>query len=114
MDVFAAKFTLGGQELKNRLVVAPMTRARCDPTPDDLHSTQNSLPNDVMAEYYAQRAGAGLIISEGTQISELAWGWMCAPKIQEETHADAWKKVTEAVHAKGGVIYLQLWHLVRP
>jgi N-ethylmaleimide reductase len=113
MDDFGAKFTIGGQELNNRIVHAPMTRARCDPTPEDPFSIKNSLPNDVMVEYYAQRAGAGLIVSEGTQISELAWGWMCAPKIIQDEHAEAWKKVVDAVHAKGGVIYMQLWHLGR-
>lgn len=107
-----SKFTLGGQELQNRMVLAPMTRGRCEPTPDDLFSIKNSLPNDRMAEYYAQRASAGLIITEGTQISELSWGWMCAPKIDTPEHAEAWKKVTKAVHDKGGVIYMQLWHLV--
>mmetsp|Transcript_18946 Transcript_18946/g.45749 ORF Transcript_18946/g.45749 Transcript_18946/m.45749 type:complete len:402 (+) Transcript_18946:318-1523(+) len=112
-DDLGAKFTIGGQELNNRLVMAPMTRARCDPTPDDPFSIQNSLPNDLMVEYYAQRASAGLIISEGTQINELGTGWMCAPKISQEEHAVAWKKVVDAVHAKGGVIYMQLWHLGR-
>jgi N-ethylmaleimide reductase len=69
----SAKFTLGGQVLKNRIVLAPMTRARCDPTQDHF-DIKNSLANDVMAEYYSQRASAGLMITEGTQISELAWG----------------------------------------
>jgi len=108
-----SKFTLGGQELQNRMVLAPMTRSRCEPTPDDLFSIKNSMPNERMVEYYTQRASAGLIITEGTQISELSWGWMCAPKIETEEHATAWKKVTDAVHEKGGIIYLQLWHLGR-
>lgn len=106
-----SKITIGGQELQNRIVMAPMTRARCDVT-EDPFDIKNSLPNDLMLEYYSQRASAGLIITEGTQISELATGWMCAPKINTEEHAIAWKRVVDAVHEKGGLIYCQLWHLV--
>jgi N-ethylmaleimide reductase len=107
-----SKITIGGQELQNRIVMAPMTRARCDVT-EDPFDIKNSLPNDLMVEYYSQRASAGLIITEGTQISELATGWMCAPKINTEEHVNAWKRVVDAVHEKGGLIYCQLWHLGR-
>lgn len=98
---------LGDKELSNRIALAPMTRARC--TPGD----ENTLANDLMAEYYAQRASAGLIITEATAISELGYGWLNAPMISTEKEANAWKKVTEAVHAKNGTIYLQLWHMGR-
>lgn len=103
---------VGGQELKNRMVLAPMTRARCEPTPEDDYDIKNSLPTDMMRDYYVQRASAGLLITEGTQVSELGTGWMCAPKIEKEEHAEAWKKVTDGVHENDGVIYCQLWHLV--
>jgi N-ethylmaleimide reductase len=106
-----SKFTVGGQELQNRIVMSPMTRGRCDIT-EDPFDIKNSLPNERMIEYYKQRASAGLIITEGTQLSELGWGWMCAPKINSEAHAKAWKPVVDAVHEKGGIIYCQLWHLV--
>lgn len=73
MSELSAKFTVGGQELKNRLVVAPMTRARCEVT-EDPFDIKNSLPSELHVEYYSQRAGSGLIITEGTQISELGTG----------------------------------------
>jgi len=71
------------------------------------------MPNDMMVEYYTQRASAGLVITEATAISEEAFGWANAPMISTPEHAAAWKKVTDAVHAKGGKIFLQLWHLGR-
>jgi N-ethylmaleimide reductase len=108
----SSKFTVGGQELKNRIVLAPMTRARCEVT-EDPFDIRNSLPNELHVEYYSQRASGGLLITEGTQISELASGWMCAPKIINQAHVEAWKPVTKAVHDKGGLIYIQLWHLGR-
>ena len=111
MSDLGAKFTLGGQEMKNRVVVAPMTRARCEVT-EDPYDIKNSLPSELHVEYYSQRAGSGLIITEGTQVSELGTGWMCAPKMIEDAHAEAWKPVVDAVHAKGGLIYMQLWNLV--
>jgi N-ethylmaleimide reductase len=113
-----SKFTIGGRgdsdngdshdpglELSNRIVLAPMTRARCDPGTD--------VPNEIMVEYYTQRASAGLLITEGTQISQEAMGWANAPSITTEQHVNAWKKVVDAVHDKGGKIFLQLWHLGR-
>lgn len=109
MQLFS-KFTIGSNdedplELQNRIVLAPMTRARCDPGTD--------IPNDVMVEYYTQRASAGLLITEGTQISEEATGWPNAPSIYTAEHVAGWKKVTDSVHAKGSKIFLQLWHLGR-
>jgi N-ethylmaleimide reductase len=100
-----SKISLGDVELQNRITMAPLTRARC--TPGD---ESNTMPNDLMVEYYAQRAGAGLIITEATAISELGSGWLNAPLITTPEHAAAWKKVTDAVHEKNGKIYLQLWH----
>lgn len=107
-----SKFTIGGQELKNRVVMAPLTRGRCDLTEDPL-DLSNTNPNELMVEHYAQRASAGLIISEATSISELGHGWLGAPSIRTQDNVAGWKKVTEAVHEKGGLIYLQLWHMGR-
>ena len=107
-----SKITIGGQELKNRIALAPLTRARCTPSDDPLDGS-NTIPNDLMVEYYAQRASGGLLISEATAISELGSGWLNAPFVTEQKHVEGWKKVTGAVHAKDGVIYLQLWHMVR-
>jgi N-ethylmaleimide reductase len=106
-----SKLTIGDLEFQNRVVMAPMTRSRCDVT-EDPFDVRNSLPNDLVIEYYKQRASAGLIITEGVQISELGTGWMCAPKISSEQHAEAWKPVVDAVHEKGGKIFCQLWHMV--
>jgi N-ethylmaleimide reductase len=101
-----AKFLIDDDlELSNRIVMGPMTRARCDPGTD--------IPNDLMVQHYTQRATAGLIITEGTQISEQAIGWKDAPSIFRQEHVDAWKKVTSSVHESGGKIFLQLWHLGR-
>jgi N-ethylmaleimide reductase len=97
-------FSLGSLSLKNRVVMAPMTRSRAG---------SEGIPNALMAEYYAQRASAGLIITEGTFISDQAIGWMNAPRIYEEVHTEAWKPVVDAVHQKGGKIFLQLWHCGR-
>ena len=97
-------FNLGGLELPNRVVMAPMTRSRAG---------LDSLPNELMARYYAQRARAGLIITEGTHISEQAIGWWQAPGVYTEEMARDWRLVTDAVHEKGGHIYMQLWHTGR-
>lgn len=104
--------TIGGQELKNRIVLAPMTRARCTPTQDPLDPA-NTNPNDLMVEYYTQRASCGLIVSEATAISELGSGWLNAPHIRTADNVAGWKKVVDSVHAADGIIYLQLWHLGR-
>jgi 2,4-dienoyl-CoA reductase-like NADH-dependent reductase (Old Yellow Enzyme family) len=97
--------TIGGLQVNNRLAMAPMTRGRCG---------RAQVPTDAVAEYYAQRAGdAGLIISEGALISEHAVGWAGAPCIYRPQDVEGWRKVTEAVHAKGGVIFAQLWHMGR-
>lgn len=93
-----------GLSLKNRVVMAPMTRARAG---------VERMPNALMAEYYAQRAGAGLIISEATTISEQGNGWQQTPGIYTDEQGSAWKQVVDAVHQKGSLIYLQLWHTGR-
>ncbi len=96
---------LAGHTLKNRIVMPPMTRSR---------STQpGDVPNALMAEYYAQRAGAGLIISEGTQISQLGKGYAWTPGIYSSEQIAGWKQVTDSVHKNGGVMFAQLWHVGR-
>ncbi|MEM7146433.1 MAG: alkene reductase [Verrucomicrobiota bacterium] len=97
-------FTLGDLTLQNRIALAPMTRARAG---------AERIPNALMAEYYAQRADAGLIITEATTISEQANGWIDSPGIYTDAMTEGWKPVVEAVHAKGSTIYLQLWHCGR-
>lgn len=97
--------TLAGSELPNRIVMAPMTRSR---------STQpGDVANAMMATYYAQRASAGLIITEATQISAQGKGYSFTPGIYTFAQVAGWRLVTEAVHAAGGRIYLQLWHVGR-
>ena len=97
-------FTLGDLVLRNRVVLAPMTRAR---------SGADRLPNASMSKYYVQRSSAGLIISEGTSISEEALGWNESPGIYTDAMVEAWKPVVEAVHKNHGLIFLQLWHCGR-
>ncbi|MBW4532926.1 MAG: alkene reductase [Pleurocapsa minor HA4230-MV1] len=93
-------FQLGSNNLDNRMVMAPMTRLRANGT----------IPTQLMAEYYAQRATAGLIITECTMISPLSQGYMNVPGIYNEEQIQGWKLVTNAVHAQGGKIFLQIWH----
>lgn len=99
---------LGAIRAANRVLMAPLTRTRAD---DD------HVPTEMMIEYYRQRAGAGLIISEATGISRQGLGWPNAPGIWTEAQTEAWKPITEAVHEAGGKIIAQLWHqgrLARP
>jgi N-ethylmaleimide reductase len=103
MNLFTS-IQVGAIHLKNRMVMAPMTRSRANP---------DRSPNALMAEYYAQRASAGLIIAEATQISPQAAGAINTPGIHTEQHIKGWQLVTDAVHAKGGKIFLQLWHTGR-
>lgn len=84
--------------------MAPLTRCR---------SIQDNTPNDLMATYYGQRASAGLIISEATQISPMGIGYPCTPGIHTAEQVEGWKKITQAVHDKDGKIFLQLWHVGR-
>ncbi|MFI3276762.1 alkene reductase [Vibrio sp.] len=96
---------LGNIELKNRIVMPPMTRSRA--------TQPGNSANEMMAAYYAQRASAGLIVAEGTQISPLGQGYAWTPGIYSQEQIAGWKKVTDAVHDKGGVIFAQLWHVGR-
>lgn len=104
-NVLFHPITLGKLTLKNRIVMPPMTRSRA--------TQPGNLANDIMAEYYAQRASAGLIVTEGTQISVLGQGYAWTPGIYSPEQIAGWKKVTKAVHDKGGVIFAQLWHVGR-
>lgn len=96
---------LGDLELPHRVLMAPLTRARA--------SQPGDVPNDLNVTYYRQRAGAGLIISEATQISPQGKGYAFTPGIHSEEQIAGWRKVTDAVHAAGGRIHLQLWHVGR-
>lgn len=104
MSLFTA-YESAALTLQNRIVMAPMTRAR---------TTQpGNIPNDLMAQYYAQRASAGLIITEATQISDDSQGYSFTPGVYTEAQIDGWKKVTAAVHQAGGKIFNQIWHVGR-
>ncbi|WP_375748670.1 alkene reductase [Vibrio sp. HN007] len=96
---------LGTLTLENRIVMPPMTRSRA--------SQPGDVANDMMAEYYAQRASAGLIVAEGTQISPMGQGYAWTPGIYSQEQIAGWKKVTDAVHQKNGAIFAQLWHVGR-
>nr|WP_035881005.1 alkene reductase [Cupriavidus metallidurans] len=98
-------YSLGSLTLPNRIVMPPMTRSRA--------SQPGDVPNALMAEYYAQRASAGLIVSEGTWISPLGKGYAWTPGIHTPEQVAGWRKVTTAVHQAGGRIFAQLWHVGR-
>lgn len=104
-DPLFAPLRLGQLTLKNRIVMPPMTRSRA--------AQPGDVATDLMATYYAQRASAGLIVSEGTQISPLGKGYAWTPGIYSAEQIAGWRKVTDAVHAKGGAIVAQLWHVGR-
>lgn len=95
---------LSSKELSNRLVMPPMTRSRAG---------KGEVATDLMAEYYAQRASAGLIVTEGTQISQQGRGYAWTPGIHSQEQVEGWLKVTKKVHDNNGVIYAQLWHVGR-
>lgn len=97
-------YVLGNLTLANRVVMAPLTRNRAG---DGL------VPTELTATYYAQRASAGLIITEATQISAQAQGYQDTPGLYTSAQIDGWRKVTDSVHAKGGRIFVQLWHVGR-
>lgn len=95
---------LGAVALRNRIVMAPMTRCR---------ASDGRIPNDLMRQYYSQRASAGLILSEATSVSPQGVGYPNTPGIWSSAQVDGWRKVTSAVHDKGGKIFVQLWHVGR-
>ncbi|MGA8010401.1 MAG: alkene reductase, partial [Thiomonas sp.] len=96
---------LGALELPNRIIMAPLTRSRAGQPGD--------IPNAMNARYYAQRAGAGMIVSEATQISRQGQGYALTPGIYTDAQVQGWKQVTGAVHAAGGRMAMQLWHVGR-
>lgn len=96
---------LGHHTLNNRLVLPPLTRQRS--------AQPGDIPTALMAEYYRQRASAGFMVSEGTQIEPRGQGYAWTPGIYSPAQIDGWRKVTDAVHADGGVIFAQLWHVGR-
>jgi len=95
---------VGPYELANRVVMAPMTRSRAG---------AGGVPFDLAPDYYAQRASAGLIVTEGAQVSQQGAGYVSTPGIHTDEQVAGWRRVTEAVHAAGGRIFLQLWHVGR-
>ncbi|MGD2117951.1 MAG: alkene reductase [Chromatiales bacterium] len=103
IDLFSP-LTMGDLELQNRIVMAPMTRNRAG---------DGNVPTDLNVKHYEQRASAGLIITEGSQITASALGYPATPGIHSEEQIAGWRKVTDAVHAKGGRIFIQLWHTGR-
>jgi len=97
-------FDLRGLALRNRVVMAPLTRGRAG---------IERVPNALMTEYYTQRASAGLIIAEATVISEQGFGWVDSPGIYNDAQVEGWTKITAALHARGTPFFLQLWHCGR-
>ncbi|MBC3495673.1 alkene reductase [Pseudomonas sp. SWRI100] len=97
-------YTLGAITLSNRIVMAPLTRNRAE---------EGLLPSQFAATYYSQRASAGLLITEATQVSKQAQGYQNTPGIFTQQQVSAWREVTDAVHAEGGRIFLQIWHVGR-
>ena len=104
MSVLFEPIELGNLKLANRIIMAPLTRARAG---------VERIPNETMAKYYAQRASAGLIITEATSVEPMGVGYAETPGIWSKEQVEGWKKITEAVHLKGGTIVLQLWHVGR-
>jgi N-ethylmaleimide reductase len=102
-DVFLP-YDVGGLALANRIVMAPMTRSR---------AVEGNVPNPIAATYYQQRASAGLIVTEATQVSPQGVGYIRTPGIHSAEQVAGWRKITDAVHGAGGRIFLQLWHVGR-
>ena len=104
-SILFQSYNLGNRSLKNRMVMAPMTRSRSN--------NKGNVPTALTAQYYEQRATAGLIVTEGTFVSTKAVGFINVPGIYSEAQTEGWKLVTKAVHDKGGTIFAQLWHTGR-
>lgn len=102
MNTLFDDIDIGTMTLKNRIIMAPLTRGRAG---------SNGVPGDIMAEYYQQRASAGLIIAEAAAISEQGRGWLNSPGIYSDQQQAGWAKVADSVHESGGHIFLQLWHM---
>ncbi|WP_075791924.1 alkene reductase [Massilia putida] len=104
IDLFDSFFMGGTVPLKNRIAMAPMTRTR---------TSDGDIPNALMATYYAQRASAGLIVTEATDVAPSSKGYAMTPGIHTDAQRDGWREVTRQVHRHGGTIFLQLWHVGR-
>lgn len=104
IDRLFAPFAIGGLHLKNRIVMAPMTRGRAG---------QERIANELMAEYYFQRASAGLLITEATVVSKQGIGWIDSPGIYTDAMVEGWRKVTGRLRPTGTPLFLQLWHCGR-
>jgi 2,4-dienoyl-CoA reductase-like NADH-dependent reductase (Old Yellow Enzyme family) len=104
MSILFQPLTVGDLQLRNRLVLAPLTRARAG---------VERIPNALMQDYYVQRASAGLILTEATAITPSAVGYADTPGIWSDEQIAGWKKITDAVHAEGGLMVMQLWHVGR-
>ena len=105
MSLLFKPITVGALHLPNRIVMAPLTRSRA--------TADSRVPVPMMAEYYSQRAAAGLIISEATVVDRMGVGYEATPGIWSDEQVEGWRSVTTAVHAAGGRIFLQLWHVGR-
>lgn len=104
MEKLFPPFQAGDTDLVNRVVMAPMTRSR---------AMSGDTADELTAKYYQQRASAGLLITEGSQISVQGQGYLFTPGIYSDAQVQGWQKVTKAVHDAGGKIYIQLWHVGR-
>ena len=104
MSILFSPLKVGDLTLQNRILMSPLTRCR---------SGDERIPNALMAEYYAQRSSAGLIITEATSVSAMGVGYPGTPGIWSDAQVEGWKLVTSAVHNAGGKIFLQLWHVGR-
>ncbi|MAS87257.1 MAG: alkene reductase [Micavibrio sp.] len=105
MSKLLEPITIGDLKLPNRIIMSPLTRSRAN--------NEGRVPNDLMVKYYEQRASAGLIITEATIVTKMGAGYANTPGIWSDEQVEGWKKVTQAVHNKGGRIFLQLWHVGR-
>lgn len=104
MSILFTPSKLGSIDIQNRIIMAPLTRARAG---------IQRIPNELMVEYYSQRASAGLILTEATSITPMAVGYANTPGIWTNEQVEGWKKIVQAVHARGGKIVMQLWHVGR-
>ena len=104
MSLLFTPIQVGDLNLPNRVIMAPLTRCR---------ASEGRVPNALMAEYYAQRASAGLILTEATSVMPMGVGYPDTPGIWSAEQIEGWQRVTQAVHAAGGRIFMQLWHVGR-